>query len=53
MSRFYWQSDQHKKKYMLARWNIICQPKDQGGGASEFKILASRIGVYLVSGCSN
>jgi hypothetical protein len=30
-SRFYWQSDQHKKKYMLARWNIICQPKDQGG----------------------
>jgi hypothetical protein len=31
MSRFYWQSDQHKKKYMLARWNIICQPKEQGG----------------------
>jgi hypothetical protein len=30
-SKFYWQSDQHKKKYRLARWNIICQPKDQGG----------------------
>jgi hypothetical protein len=30
-SRFYWQSDQHKKKYRLVRWNIICQPKDQGG----------------------
>jgi hypothetical protein len=30
-SRFYWQSDQHKKKYRLAKWNIICQPKDQGG----------------------
>jgi hypothetical protein len=30
-SRFYWQSDQHKKKYRLTRWNIVCQPKDQGG----------------------
>jgi hypothetical protein len=30
-SRFYWQSDQQKKKYRLAGWNIICQPKDQGG----------------------
>jgi hypothetical protein len=29
--RFYWQSDQHKKKYRLMRWNIICQPKEQGG----------------------
>jgi hypothetical protein len=28
---FYWQSNQHKKKYKLARWNIICQPKVQGG----------------------
>jgi hypothetical protein len=31
ISSFYWQSDQHKKKYRLARWNIICQPKEQGG----------------------
>jgi hypothetical protein len=30
-SRFYWQSDQHKKKYRLVRWNIICQHKEQGG----------------------
>jgi hypothetical protein len=30
-SRFYWQSDQHEKKYRLARWNIICQPKEHGG----------------------
>jgi hypothetical protein len=30
-SRFYWQSDQHKKKYRLTRWNIICQLKDQEG----------------------
>jgi hypothetical protein len=30
-SRFYWQSEQHKKKYRLVRWNIICPPKNQGG----------------------
>jgi hypothetical protein len=30
-SRFFWQSDQTKKKYRLTRWNIICRPKDQGG----------------------
>jgi hypothetical protein len=30
-SRFFWQGENHKKKYMLARWNILCQPKDQGG----------------------
>jgi hypothetical protein len=30
-SRFYWWSDQHKKKYRLMRWNIICQPKVQDG----------------------
>ena len=29
--RFFWQSDQHKRKYHLTKWNIICQPKDQGG----------------------
>nr|AAP04197.1 hypothetical protein [Oryza sativa Japonica Group] len=23
--------DDHKKKYRLTRWDIICQPKDQGG----------------------
>jgi hypothetical protein len=30
-SRFYWQSDYHKKNYRLAKWNIICQPRDQEG----------------------
>lgn len=30
-SRFFWQSDEHKKTYRLTQWNIICRPKDQGG----------------------
>ncbi|WVZ48782.1 hypothetical protein U9M48_000191 [Paspalum notatum var. saurae] len=30
-SKFYWQNDQHRKKYRLARSEILCQPKDQGG----------------------
>jgi hypothetical protein len=30
-SKFFWQNKQHKKKYRLARWNILCQPRDQGG----------------------
>jgi len=30
-SRFYWQSDQHKRKYRLAKWELMCQPKIQGG----------------------
>jgi hypothetical protein len=30
-SRFFWQSDETKKKYRLTKWNIICRPKDQGG----------------------
>ena len=30
-SWFFWQNDQHKKKYRLVRWPIICQPKEQGG----------------------
>ena len=30
-SRFYWQNDQHKRKYRLAKWEILCQPKGQGG----------------------
>jgi hypothetical protein len=28
-SQFFWQSDGHKKKYRLTKWNIICRPKDQ------------------------
>jgi hypothetical protein len=30
-SRFFWQGDENKKKYKLAKWSILCQPKDQGG----------------------
>lgn len=30
-SRFFWQSDEHKRKYRLAKWNILCQPKEIGG----------------------
>ncbi|KAJ1265204.1 hypothetical protein BS78_08G061400 [Paspalum vaginatum] len=30
-SRFFWQGDENKKKYRLAKWNILDQPKDQGG----------------------
>ena len=29
-SRFFWQSDEAKRKYRLARWDILCRPKDQG-----------------------
>ena len=31
ISLLFWQSDDAKKKYRLARWDIICRPKDQGG----------------------
>jgi hypothetical protein len=30
-SRFFWQGDNHKKKYRLAKWNVLCQPKDHDG----------------------
>ena len=30
-SRFFWQVDSEKKKYRLARWDVVCRPKDQGG----------------------
>ncbi|EMS49590.1 U-box domain-containing protein 4 [Triticum urartu] len=30
-SRFFWQSDELKRKYRLFKWDIICRPKDQGG----------------------
>jgi hypothetical protein len=30
-SRFFWQSDQNKKKYRLSKWNMVCRLKDQGG----------------------
>jgi hypothetical protein len=30
-SRFYWQSDEHKKKYRLIKWGVLQQPKCLGG----------------------
>ena len=29
-NRFFWQSDEHKRKYRLAKWDLLCQPKHQG-----------------------
>ena len=29
-SWFFWQSDEHKKKYRLTKWEVVCTPKDQG-----------------------
>jgi hypothetical protein len=31
-SRNFWQGDSEKKKYQLVKWNVVCQPKDQGDG---------------------
>ncbi|WVZ91890.1 hypothetical protein U9M48_038003 [Paspalum notatum var. saurae] len=30
-SKFFWQNDNHKKKYRLVKWPLICLPKDQAG----------------------
>ncbi|WVZ50961.1 hypothetical protein U9M48_002159, partial [Paspalum notatum var. saurae] len=30
-SRFFWQGSSNKHKYRLAKWDIMCRPKDQGG----------------------
>jgi exonuclease III len=30
-SRFFWQGSTDRHKYRLARWDILCRPKDQGG----------------------
>ena len=30
-SRFFWQGSFDKHKYHLAKWDILCRPKDQGG----------------------
>jgi hypothetical protein len=35
MSRFFWQCDEHKKKYRLARWDIFNKPKSIGGWVLE------------------
>lgn len=28
---FFWQCHEHKKKYVLTKWNILCRPKEFGG----------------------
>ena len=30
-SRFFWQGSSDKHRYRLAKWDILCRPKDQGG----------------------
>jgi hypothetical protein len=30
-SIFFWQNNNHKKKYRLSKWSIHCQAKDQSG----------------------
>jgi hypothetical protein len=30
-SRFFWQGSENKRKYRLSKWDILRQPKDQGG----------------------
>jgi hypothetical protein len=31
LSRFFWQNDSQKNRYILTKWSMMCQPKDQGG----------------------
>jgi hypothetical protein len=31
LSRLFWQGNDNKRKYRLVKWDILCQPKDQGG----------------------
>jgi hypothetical protein len=33
----FWQSDKHKKKYRLTKWEVVCTPKDQGVGCLKFR----------------
>ena len=28
--RFFWQGDNHRRKYRLTKWGLLCLPKDQG-----------------------
>jgi hypothetical protein len=31
ISGFFWQCDEHKKKYRLAKWSILHKPRSAGG----------------------
>ena len=49
-SIYFWQSDQHKKKYRLTKWNIVCRAKNQGGlGIAVLEIKSQ----CLLRGCTN
>jgi hypothetical protein len=49
--RFFWQGGSGKRKYRLARWHIVCQPKALGGlGVSN---LAIKIFTYSANGSTN
>jgi hypothetical protein len=50
-SRFFWQCDDHKKKYRLAKWSIIHKPRSVGEWALFTWIY--KINVFYVSGFSN
>jgi hypothetical protein len=50
-SHFFWQSEDHKKKYRLSKWNIIFGPKYQGGLGIE--VLELKINVFQVNGYLN
>jgi hypothetical protein len=48
-SRFFWQGDSEKKKYRLAKWSVVCSPKDQGGlGVHDLEVKNTAL---LGSGC--
>jgi hypothetical protein len=47
----FWQSDGHKRKYKLAKWNIISRPKGQGGLGIE--VLELKINAYWLNGFLN
>jgi hypothetical protein len=50
-SRFLWQGGNGKKKYRLAKWHTVCQPKAiEGLGVPN---LAIKIFGYSVSGSTN
>ena len=48
---FFWQGNSDKKKYRLAKWDILCRPKDQGG--LEKQTFRLQINVYPANGYLN
>jgi hypothetical protein len=51
-SRFFLQDDGPNKTYRLAKWSILCRPKEQGARILRYKILMYRTNVFLVNGFS-